>query len=113
MNKWLREIHMVLEDAQSAIDSEESPSENLYMLAPLFYSKHHNINNQRLLDEMSKSIDELVKSDWLCDEQLRENYRFQFVSAYLFCFVVADKLSEIMYEQIIDFISSELDLFGN
>ena len=60
---------------------------------------------------MANETDERVKRDWSVDEESKQHYKFHFVSSYLFCFVVADKIDEFKYDNIMEFVNHEMDLF--
>lgn len=85
--------------------------QNLYMMAPLIYSKRHHVNNDALVQEMLDENEELVQSDWACDDRSKEQYKFHYVSSYLFCFVVAEKIAESKYDEVMDYVNRNMDLF--
>ncbi|RJG35956.1 hypothetical protein [Motilimonas pumila] len=111
MKKWLIEVEEALSEALNAISDGGIPSGNMYMLASIFYSKRQNMNNTALINEMSDATDQMVKEDWSYDERSKYQYKFHFVSAYLFCFVVAGKITEMKYDQIMEFVNGQMDLF--
>ncbi len=111
MEKWLIEVKEALSEALKAISSGDIPKENMYQLASLFYSKRNHMNNDSLFEVMNHEIDEQVKSDWSFDPNSKLHYKFHFVSSYLICFVIAGKIDEFTYDQIMDFVNQKLDLF--
>ena len=111
MKKWLKEAEESLEEALLAIDDGSIPSQNMYMLASIFYSKRQNTNNSELIEEMNEAIEEQVKHDWSCDEKSKYQYKFHYVASYLYCFVVAGKFDEFKYDQIMDYVCSQMSLF--
>ncbi len=111
MEKWLIEVKEALSEALKAISSGDIPKENMYQLASLFYSKRNHMNNDSLFEAMNHEIDEQVKSDWSFDPNSKLHYKFHFVSSYLICFVIAGKIDEFTYDQIMDFVNQKLDLF--
>ena len=94
MKKWLKEAEISLAEAIEAARIGEIPAQNLYMIAPLIYSKRNNIKNDALVQEMLDQNDEQVQRDWACDERSKDQYKFHYVASYLFCFVVAGKIGE-------------------
>ena len=111
MEKWLIEVKEALSEALKAISNGDIPQENLYQLASLFYSKRNHMNDSSLFEAMNHEIDEQVKSDRLYNPNSKLHYKFHFVSSYLICFVIAGKIDELTYDQIMDFVNQEMDLF--
>ena len=111
MKKWLSEAKESLSEAIEAAGIGEVPLQNLYMLAPLFYSKRKNMNNNSLIQEMIDENGEQVQRDWALDERSKDQYKFHYVSSYLFCFVVAGKIEEKKYDDIMKYVTSRMDLF--
>ncbi|MCU7812574.1 MAG: hypothetical protein KZQ77_15305 [Candidatus Thiodiazotropha sp. (ex Notomyrtea botanica)] len=92
-------------------NSNNIPKENMYMLAPIFYSQANHMNNEQLLNEMSEANEEQYKEDCSHDENSKYQYKFHYVSSYLYCYVVAGKIDEMKYDRIMDYVNHELDLF--
>jgi len=111
MKKWLIEIEEALSEALNAIAGGDIPPENMYMLATIFYSQRQNMNNDSLIKEMNEATEQMVKDDWSYDERSKYQYKFHFVSAYLFCFVVAGKINEMKFDKIMEYVNSQIDLF--
>ena len=64
------------------------------MLATIFYFNRQNMNNDSLIKAMNDATDQMMKEAWSYDELSKNQYKFHFVSAYLFCFVVAGKINK-------------------
>lgn len=111
MNKWLQDARDSLAEAEAVCERGEVPLENMYMLAPIIYSERNNTRNESLLSQISEETDEMVQSDWACDPQSREQYRFHFVSSYLFGYVVHGKIPELKYDEIMAYVTNRMDLF--
>lgn len=111
MKQWLKEVESSLSEALEAAKIGEIPSQNLYMIAPLIYAKRKNMNNEALIQEMVDENEEQVKRDWACDEASKRQYKFHYVSSYLFCFVIARKIDENKYDEIMEYVTSKMDLF--
>ncbi len=111
MNKWLKEAETTLADALVKAEAGEIPLQNLYMLAPILYSEKFNSRNEELIQEMIDANDEQVARDWSSDEKSKDQYKFHYVSSYLYCFVVAGKIDESKYDQIMEYVCGEMDLF--
>lgn len=111
MEKWLMEASEALDEALHAIASGEIPKENMHQLASVFYSKRNHMDNDALFEMMNSEIDEQVKTDWSLDPNSKKQYKFHFVSSYLLCFVVAGKIDEFFYDQIMEYVNEKLDLF--
>ena len=113
MHYWLNESDESLAKALSVSKDGSVPLQNLYMLAPIIYSERQKTNDRALLQEMIDASDEQVKTDWSYDEKSKDQYKFHFVSSYLFCFVVAGKIDEFKYDRIMEYVNSEMSLFAD
>lgn len=112
MKKWLERAEASLEMAIKAIDVGDGiPKERMYMFAPLFYSEINHMNNGSLIDEMAAAIKAMFEEDCSHDEQSKYQYKFHYVSSYLYCYVVAGKIDEVEYDRIMDCVTGEMDLF--
>jgi hypothetical protein len=111
MNRWLTETKESLEKALEIASGGSIPLQNLYMLAPIIYAERQKTNNDTLIQEMIDANDKQVKSDWALEQKSKSRYTFYFVSSYLYCFVVADKIDEFKYDQIMEYVNSNMDLF--
>lgn len=112
MKEWLCRVKKSLSMALQAIESgDDIPEINMYMLAPVFYSQVNHMNDEHLLQEMSEVNDEMFKEDCSHDEGSKYQYKFHYVSSYLYCYVIAGKIDELKYDRVMDYICGELDLF--
>jgi hypothetical protein len=111
MHYWLSEAEESLAKAVDISKDGTVPLHNMYMLAPIIDSERQQTKNEELLREMLEANDEQVKTDWSYDERSKEQYKFHFVSSYLFCFVVAGKIDEFKYDRIMEYVNSEMSLF--
>lgn len=111
MSEWLDRASTSLKEALDAAERGDIPQQNLYKLAPLIYSKMHHMNNDALLQEMTEANEEQVTYECSVDDKSKFQYKFHYVSSYLYCFVVAGKIDEMKYDKIMDFVNSEMDLF--
>jgi len=111
MKKWLTEAEESLSTAVDTSKDGSIPLQSLYMLAPIIYSERQNVKNESLIQEMIDANDRQVTEDWSHDEKSKNQYKFHFVSSYLFCFVVAGKIDELKYDEIMEYINSQMDLF--
>ncbi len=111
MNEWLEKTKRSLGEAIEKASNGDIPLQNLYMLAPLLYAKENNMNDDSLLQEMIEATEAQVAEDCSHDEKSIEQYKFHYVSSYLFCYVVADKVEEMKYDRIMEYVCSKMDLF--
>jgi len=112
MKEWLERAEASLAMAMKAVDVEGGvPRESMYMLAPLFYSKINHINNDNLIQEMGAVNKEQFERDCSHDENSRHQYKFHYVSSFLYCYVVAGKIDEKKYDRIMEYLNDEMDLF--
>ena len=114
MKEWLKETEEALFEAITASHDGAIPLQNLYMLAPIIYSERQKTKNELLINKMIEANDKQVTSEWALDEESKDQYKFHFVSSYLFCFVVAGKIDDFKYDKIMEYVNSQIELFtGN
>ena len=112
MKEWLGRVQESLDMALQAVgNSDIIPNENMYKLATVFYSQINNMNNEQLLNEMADAIEAQYEEDCSHDENSKYQYKFHYVSSYLYCYVVAGKVDEMKYDRIMDYVNSRLSLF--
>lgn len=111
MKKWLKETEESLYEAVAASKNGAIPLQNLYMLAPIIYSERQKTKNELLIQEMIEANDQQVAKEWALDEQSKDQYKFHFVSSYLFCFVISGRIDEFKYDEIMEYVNSQIDLF--
>jgi len=111
MDKWLKIAEDSLAQAMHAAEDGRIISENLYMLAPHFYANNQNTNNERMIHEMIEANEKQVSYEWGVDKNSKAQYKFHFVSSYLYCFVVSNKIDEFKYDEIMGYVCSRMDLF--
>ena len=109
--KWLKEAEESLSKAIDASNDGSVPLRNLYMLAPIIYSERQKTNNESLIQEMIEANEKQVKKDWSYDEKSKDQYKFHFVSSYLYCFVISGKIDEFKYDEIMDHVNRNMSLF--
>ena len=55
--------------------------------------------------------EEEVQRDWSSDQGSRRQYKFHFVSSYLYCFVVDEAIEEVEYDELMEFATNTFELF--
>ena len=113
MIKWLIESEESLSKAMEAIKDGVIPKENLYKLAPLFYSEKQKTKNDSLFQEMCDVNDQQIEQDCSFDADSIKRYKFNYVSSYLNCYVIAGKMDDFKYDSVMDYVTSHLDLFSD
>ncbi|MEH6544206.1 MAG: hypothetical protein V7721_09705 [Porticoccaceae bacterium] len=111
MNNWLEIAKSSLADALKKAKDGGLPLQNLYMLAPVLYSEKQNAKNEDLIQEMIEANDQKVVADWSVDKDSKNQYKFHYVSSYLYCYVVAGKIDEMKYDRIMEYVCGEMELF--
>lgn len=111
MKNWLKESEESLAEAIKATEDGSIPLYNMYMLAPIIYSKRNKTDDSSLIQEMIEANDEQVKGEWEVDVKSKEQYKFHFVSSYLYCFVVASKIDKFKYDKVMEYVAEKIDLF--
>ena len=113
MNDWLKEAKEALEKALSGADLSEQSTLGLYRLAPkIFVDKHEEINGTSL-QVMQDANEEQIKQDCLTDSTAIEHYRFNFVASYLYCFVLSKMIDNTKYEEVMEYVNENMDLFAD
>jgi len=112
MKKWLTESEESLSEALKLISESGGPPENMYMLAPIIYAKRQNMNNEALLKRMITETEKLVSQDFSIDPESKHQYKFHFVSSYLYCFYVAGRIDEFQFDKIMEYVNERMSLFS-
>ena len=60
---------------------------------------------------MIEANDQKVVADWSVDKDSKNQYKFHYVSSYLYCYVVAGKIDEMKYDRIMEYVCGEMELF--
>jgi hypothetical protein len=81
------------------------------MLAPIYYSKRQETNNDTLIQEMIDQTEEQYQRDCSYDSNSKNQYKFHFVSSYLYCLVVAGKIDDFKYDQLMEEANASMQLF--
>ncbi|AZQ85038.1 hypothetical protein EKO29_14245 [Colwellia sp. Arc7-635] len=113
MKKWLIESEESLSKAMEALKGGGIPKENLYKLAPLYYSEKRKTNNESLIQEMCDVNDQQIEQDCSFDPDSIKRYKFNYVSSYLYCYVVAGKMDDFKHDNIMEYVNSHMDLFSD
>ena len=111
MIEWLQRSEASLEKALEMAERSDMPLENLYMLVPILYSEEMHTNSEALFREISDTNEAQVQYDWSVDEKSKFQYKYHYVSSYLFCFVVAGKIDEKKYDRIMEYVTARMDVF--
>jgi len=111
MIEWLNRLEASLEKALDIAERGDVILENLYMLAPILYSEEMHTNDEVMFQEMSEVNERNVQRDWSVDPASKYQYKFHYVSSYLYCFVVRGKMDEKKYDRIMEYVTSRMDLF--
>ena len=69
---------------------------------PIIYSDRQKTNNESLTQEMVKESERMVQQDWFYDKKSKDQYKFHYISSYLYCFVVAGKIDDFKYDEIME-----------
>lgn len=113
MNEWLKEAKEALATALSVTDDSQPADISLYRLAPeIFANKHQELNGTSLQD-MRAANEEQIKQDCLTDSTAIEHYRFNFVSSYLYCFVLSKMIDRFKYDEVMEYVNDHMDLFAD
>ncbi len=102
-----------MEKALEIAERGDVPRENLYMLVPILYSEEMHTNNETLLREIADTNEKQVQYEWSVDAESKFQYKFHYVSSYLFSFVVAGKMDEKKYDRIMGYVTARMDIFSS
>ena len=83
----------------------------MYKIAPLLFSERQNIKRDDLIKEMIAANDEQIQFELNIAPDSLKNYKFHYVSCYLYCFVVVGKIDEFKYDDIMEYVNNHMDLF--
>lgn len=111
MEKWLNEVSDSLAEAIERAEGENTPLQEIYTLAPLLYAEKYKMEDSSVLNEMLAEVKAQVAQDYSHDERSKDQYKFHYVSSYLYCFVVEERLEESEYDQIMEYVCINMDLF--
>ena len=110
MKEWLIRVENSLDKALLAVEGGV-PENNMYMLAPNFYSEEKHMNSDQLFKEMVDRNEQQFQDDCSCDPQSKYQFKFHYVSSYLSCHVTAGKIDEMKYDRIMEYVCDRIDLF--
>jgi len=111
MKKWLDEVSRSLDEAIEVAETEGLPFQSLYRLAPVLFARKYGINDDDLIQQMVDEADAQVAEDASHDERSWDQYKFHYVSSYLFCFVVTEELEELEYDRVMEYVNERMNLF--
>ncbi|ANQ21063.1 hypothetical protein BA893_05060 [Vibrio natriegens] len=111
MDKWLTELNEVMEEALDLVSSGELKHVSMYKLAPRLYVNRYNVRSDLMLKRILDEVDEQIKTEWYSDPSSKQQFKFHFVSAYLLCFLVDGKVTCKEYDQVMNYLNKEMDLF--
>lgn len=94
-------------------ESERIPLQSLYRLAPALFALKHGIQDEGLIQQMLDEADAQVTEDASYDKRSLVQYRFHYVSSYLFCYVINEELEELEYNRFFEFVNERMDLFND
>jgi len=57
--------------------------------------------------------DKQIEQDCSFDPDSIKRYKFNYVASYLYCYVVAGKMDDSKYDNIMDYVNSNMDLFSD
>ena len=57
--------------------------------------------------------DQQIEQDCSCDPDSIKRYKFNYVSSYLYCYVVGGKIDDLKYDNVMDYVNSNMDLFSD
>ncbi|MCY9879267.1 hypothetical protein OTK59_22240 [Vibrio natriegens] len=111
MDKWLTEVNEVMGEALDLVSSGELKYVSMYKLAPRMYVNRYNVPSDLMLKRILDEVDEQIKTEWYSDPSAKQQFKFHFVSAYLLCFLVDGKLTSKEYDQVMNYLNEEMELF--
>tara|TARA_A100001391_G_C5043886_1_gene271636 strand:+ start:72 stop:428 length:357 start_codon:yes stop_codon:yes gene_type:complete len=111
MKKWLDEVSTSLDEAIKMAERENIALQSLYRLAPALFALKHGIQDGELIQQMLDEADSQVTQDASYDARSWDQYKFHYVSSYLFCYVVNEELEELEYDRVFEYVNERMDLF--
>ena len=114
-SQWLSDVQGAYDTAKYQFENgilEIEVIEDLYKSAAQMAATNRGISDPEILDEMSSFSTEPVEHDFSLNPAEREEYKFQFVIAYIHSHVPAGFITEMEGDRIMDYINEKWDLFG-
>lgn len=111
MEEWLKESEQALACALEVIANGEVDKLDSYKIAPILYCSIRELDDNVLFETMCEVNEQQVQTDCALDPSAIQNYKFNFVSSYLYCFVVHEQIDEFTYDDIMEYINDNMELF--
>ncbi|MDH5544989.1 MAG: hypothetical protein OEZ43_05315 [Gammaproteobacteria bacterium] len=111
MKHWLEASEEALKRALEIAREKSFSLEDIYLLAPLLYAERYDLNDVSLLQKMGELNQEQYETDVSLDEESRGYYKFHLVSSFLYCYVVHEKIDEFKYDEVMEYVNANMDLF--
>lgn len=108
---WKREIEKALSSAQKRSKEESAELECLYKYSAEYVSRARSITDKAVVEEMLQAMERDVQYNWGVDPDSKLNYKFTFVSSYLYAHVTAGIIGEREIEKVMDYLNENMELF--
>ena len=108
---WLKESLKALNAAEKRAIKEEGEIEFLYKYAVEYIIKNRGITDSEIIEEMKEFIQAQIDQDWGCDPESKKQYKFHFVSSYIYGHVPAELIEEMPADRIMEYVNESTNLF--
>ena len=113
--QWLSDVQEAYDTAKYQFENgilEIEVIEDLYKSAAQMAANNRGISDPEILNDMYSFSTEPVEHDITLNPAEREEYKFQFVIAYIHSHVPAGFITEKEGDRIMDYVNEKWDLFG-
>ena len=114
-SQWLSDVQGAYDTAKYQFKNgilEIEVIEDLYKSAAQMAANNRGITDPEMLNEMYSFSTEPIEHDFSLNPAERENYKFQFVIAYIHSHVPAGFIIEMEGDRIMDYVNEKWDLFS-
>jgi len=108
---WLREIKEALASAEIRAVNDSIEIQFLYRYTPQMVADKRGITDTKTIDHIHKEVEKDIKQQWSLDDRFVGDYKFYFVSSYIFCHVLAELIEDIPSDRVMDYVNKNIDLF--
>ena len=108
---WKKEIEKALASAEKQAKREKLELEYLYKYAVDYIVKNREISDEYKVQEISEEIERDIQYSREVGPDSTLNYKFGFVSSYLYGHVPACIIEETAVDKIMDYVNKNMDLF--
>lgn len=108
---WLKESLKALESAERRAKREATDIEFLYQYAVEHIVKNRGISDSETIEDIKEYIQSLVDQDCRVDSNSKRQYKFHFVSSYIYGHVPTGLIDDIPADRVMEYVNDNTNLF--